>query len=60
MTTKYNANMDNYTRYNNETQTQLFPTMYGRYQADYDYNGELDSDGDSADYYRPLKAVRVG
>ena len=55
MTNKYYPNKDNYTRNDNEMQTQL----YGRHQADYDYNGALDKDGDSADYYRPLKAVRL-
>jgi len=55
------ANNIYYTRNNNESHTQFLPTLHGRYQADYDYNGALDQDGDEADYYRPsTKAVRLG
>lgn len=34
--------------------------LYDRHQAEYDYNGAIDTEGDAADYYRPLYAVRVG
>lgn len=34
--------------------------LYDRYQADFDYEGTTDADGDTADYYRPIYAVRVG
>ena len=53
-------------QYNHYTQfqTELYPgnenKLYDRHQAEYDYNGAIDNDGDSADYYRPLYAVRVG
>lgn len=61
MTYKSNANTTYYTRNDDAFNTQFLPTLHGRHQADYDYNGTLDSNGDSADYYRPsVKAVRVG
>lgn len=43
-----------------EELTQYAPTLYDRYQADYDYNGSLQPDEDVADCYRMLKAVRLG
>ncbi|SER88304.1 hypothetical protein [Psychrobacillus sp. OK032] len=53
-----------YTNYYNpdspDLNTQYLPTLHGRYQADYDYNGTLDADGDEADYYRMVKVVRLG
>jgi len=55
------ANNTYYTRYDDELNTQYLPKLYGRHQADYDYNGTIDADGDEADYYRPsVKAVRIG
>lgn len=49
-----------YTQLNEESFSFPQNKLYDRHQADYDYNGDIDSDGDSADYYRPLYAVRVG
>ena len=52
-----------YRQYTQE-QTEVYAPrgnkLYDRHQADYDYNGAIDNDGDSADYYRPIYAVRVG
>lgn len=49
-----------YTQLNEESFSFPQNKLYDRHQADYDYNGSIDSDGDSADYYRPFYAVRVG
>lgn len=46
------------TRNDNEELTYA-PTLYDRYQADYDYNGALHSDDDHADCYRMLKGARI-
>lgn len=32
---------------------------HDRHQADYDYNGCIDADGDSADYFRPTRLIRA-
>lgn len=60
MTTKSIANNTYYTRKLDANNTQILPALYDRYQADYDYNGALDAEGDSADYYRLVKVVRIG
>ena len=52
-----------YSKYTHETEERFTlgeNKLYDRFQAEFDYNGATDSDGDSADYYRPLYAVRVG
>lgn len=50
-----------YNRIDDDSNSQYFPTLHGRYQADFDYNGALYADDDQADCYRPLmKAVRLG
>ena len=49
-----------YTRNHDELYTQYLPTLNGRHQADFDYNGALDTNGDEADYYRPIQARKVG
>jgi hypothetical protein len=55
------ANNTYYNRIDDESNSQYFPTLHDRYQADFDYNGCLHSDDDHADCYRPLaKAVRLG
>jgi hypothetical protein len=51
--------MTYYTQESTEVYARNDNKLYDRYQADYDYNGAIDNDGDSADYYRPLYAVRV-
>lgn len=49
-----------YTQANTEVIARNENKLYDRYQADYDYNGSIDTDGDSADYFRPVRAVKVG
>lgn len=49
-----------YTQESGERFTFSENKLYDRHQADYDYNGAIDNDGDSADYFRPLYATRVG
>ena len=48
--------------FQNESKDLLVIELNDRYQADYDYNGELDVDVDPADAYtyKTLKAVRCG
>lgn len=50
--------------YYTQDSTEVYPKhenrLYDRYQADFDYEGTTDVDGDVADYYRPIYAVRVG
>lgn len=52
--------MTYYTQDSTETYAKYENKLYDRHQAEYDYNGAIDNDGDAADYYRPLYAVRVG
>lgn len=49
-----------YTQLNDEGFTNDENKLYDRHQADYDYNGSIDADGDSADYFRPMRARKVG
>ena len=52
--------MTYYTQDSTEEYAKYGNKLYDRYQADFDYEGTTDADGDSADYYRPIYAVRVG
>lgn len=48
-----------YTQYQTDSNIYTENKYNDRYQAEYDYNGSIDSDGDSADYYRPIYAIRM-
>lgn len=54
------TNSSNYHTRNIDEELTCAPTLYDRYQADYDYNGSLQPDEDVADCYRMMKAVRLG
>jgi len=49
-----------YTQLNADSFNYNENKLYDRHQADYDYNGSIDTDGDSADYYRPFNVRKVG
>lgn len=48
-----------YTQLIDELYTQSTRKLNDKHQTQYDYNGELDRDGDPADCYTALKGVAI-